>query len=626
MKKLTRNLASALIALALPLSLAACSGDDDPVAVTGVTLDKSEMTLTLGGGDGTLAAAVVPANAANKKLTWTANPSNLVTLAGTDTSATVKPVAAGETVITVKTDDGGFTRTCAVTVFAEVTGVTLSQATMQLAPGGPAGSLTAEVWPSNASQAVEWASDDNGVATVVGDGVTATVTAVAEGTAKITAKSKADGSKSATCTVTVGPAPTSVTVTPVTLSMAPGDTKTLAAAVRPADASQAIVWASEDTSVATVIGNGVTATVTAVAEGTARITATAAGFPSVMGHCDVVVVEEFAIYMGGGFGLYMDGVRSDVLDGNNVNNILIDARGNVHVVGSHYSSASNQFIYPAVYYRNGVSIPLPMIMAGAFESQARAIDIAPNGDAYIVGYEYKGDTIARFWRVTPAGDVETLALADTDPTGWEKSWANAVRWRDGSLYVAGGDQGPAPAYTSHPVIWKDDTKYEMPGNLQELIDMAFADDGSIYVLGSNNTVYSVAPNLSGMTPVAFGSVRYLYSIFVDGNDLYLAGCTGESANVTVARYWKNGGAPIELESPAGAEWAEANDIFVHDGSVYAVGCSYHGSTLGYRAQLWIDGELIQDDRSIDSYFQYYIDRKPACAYAYTVLVAPKRAQ
>jgi uncharacterized protein YjdB len=293
MRKATRSLTSAFAALGLSISFAACSGDDDPV--TGVTLDKSALTLTVGGPSGALAAAVVPANAANKKLTWTADPSNLVTVAGTDTGATVKPVAAGETVITVKTDDGGFTKTCAVTVFAEVAGVTLSQATMQLAPGGPAGSLTAAVLPSEASRSVTWVSDTPGVATVSSaTGATVTITALAPGEATITVASAADPDKTATCTVTVSPAPTSVTVAPTELKLKPDKTGTLAAAVFLDGASQSVIWASDDETVATVVGDGVTATVTAIAEGMARITATAVDFPLVFGVCNVTVAAAAA--------------------------------------------------------------------------------------------------------------------------------------------------------------------------------------------------------------------------------------------------------------------------------------------------------------------------------------------
>lgn len=80
-----------------------------------------------------------------------------------------------------------------------VTGVTLDKETMSLTAGST-GSLTATINPANAAnKSLTWTSDNTAVATVNENGV---VTAVAEGTAKITVKT-ADGEKTAVCTVTV---------------------------------------------------------------------------------------------------------------------------------------------------------------------------------------------------------------------------------------------------------------------------------------------------------------------------------------------------------------------------------------------------------------------------------------
>ena len=108
-------------------------------------------------------------------------------------------------------------------------------------------------------------------------GQTDIVTAVAEGTATITATT-VDGGFTAICNVTVSQSiKSTVNVTGVTLdqsatSIIAGQTDILTAAVEPADATnQAVLWSSSDTSIATVDSKGI---VTAVAEGTATITAT----------------------------------------------------------------------------------------------------------------------------------------------------------------------------------------------------------------------------------------------------------------------------------------------------------------------------------------------------------------
>lgn len=80
-----------------------------------------------------------------------------------------------------------------------VLGVTLDKQTMNLTAGST-GSLTATINPANAAnKSLTWTSDNTAVATVNENGV---VTAVAEGTAKITVKT-VDGEKTAVCTVTV---------------------------------------------------------------------------------------------------------------------------------------------------------------------------------------------------------------------------------------------------------------------------------------------------------------------------------------------------------------------------------------------------------------------------------------
>lgn len=79
----------------------------------------------------------------------------------------------------------------------EATSVTLNKTTTSIKVGANE-TLTATVTPEGASQVVTWSSSDDTKATVDASGK---VTAVAEGTATITAKTA--NNKSATCTVTV---------------------------------------------------------------------------------------------------------------------------------------------------------------------------------------------------------------------------------------------------------------------------------------------------------------------------------------------------------------------------------------------------------------------------------------
>lgn len=166
------------------------------VPVTGVTLDKAELTLEKG-STGTLTATVAPQNATNNTVTWSSSNPEFVTVA----NGTVTAVSAGTATITVTTADGNHKATCTVTVIpktVQVSGIQV-QGSASVYVGGST-KLTATVTPTNATnQKVTWSSNNESVATVGTDG---TVTAVSAGTATITVTTE-DGQKTAACTVTV---------------------------------------------------------------------------------------------------------------------------------------------------------------------------------------------------------------------------------------------------------------------------------------------------------------------------------------------------------------------------------------------------------------------------------------
>ena len=83
----------------------------DPIYVTRVELDQSELALSLGDSY-TLKATVHPYDADNKAITWRSSDETVATVEG----GTVKAMGAGTATITVRTEDGGHTATCVVTV------------------------------------------------------------------------------------------------------------------------------------------------------------------------------------------------------------------------------------------------------------------------------------------------------------------------------------------------------------------------------------------------------------------------------------------------------------------------------------------------------------------------------
>lgn len=94
------------------------------VPVESVSLNKTELTLTEGGGE-TLTATITPTDAANQKVTWSSSASAVATV---DATGKVTAVGAGTTIITVTTADGGKTATCKVTVEHDPAGAWSSNA------------------------------------------------------------------------------------------------------------------------------------------------------------------------------------------------------------------------------------------------------------------------------------------------------------------------------------------------------------------------------------------------------------------------------------------------------------------------------------------------------------------
>ena len=86
-------------------------GGDSKIAVTGVTLDRTELTVNRG-ATAELTATVLPDDATNKKLTWQTGDRTVATV----NKGVVTGVGEGKTTITVTTADGGYTAQCTVTV------------------------------------------------------------------------------------------------------------------------------------------------------------------------------------------------------------------------------------------------------------------------------------------------------------------------------------------------------------------------------------------------------------------------------------------------------------------------------------------------------------------------------
>lgn len=259
------------------------------IKVTQIQLSQTRASL-IEGKELQLTATVLPTDATNQSLTWSSSVEGVATV---DPTGKVTAIKAGTTVITATAkDDSGISASCTVQVTVptvKVTGITLNKTTASVVKGKTV-ALTATVTPDTATdKTIKWTTSNKNVATVSPDGV---VTAVAAGTAIITATAADDREVKATCKITVtNPVikVTKVTLNKTTASVVKGKTLTLTATVTPTNATNKnVTWKSSNTKIATVDGNG---KVTAVAAGTATITCTAADGSRKSATCKITVTN-----------------------------------------------------------------------------------------------------------------------------------------------------------------------------------------------------------------------------------------------------------------------------------------------------------------------------------------------
>lgn len=161
--------------------------------VKAIKINKTRLSIAPG-ATYQLKTAVSPATAVTDALTWSSSDSSIATV----NAGLVTAVSSGHAMITVRAQSGA-SKNCEVTVTggAQTLGVTLDQSEITLFKNATQ-TLTATVSPVGASTALTWKSSDAGVAKVNQKGV---VTAVAKGSAVVTATTKSG--KSAACKVTV---------------------------------------------------------------------------------------------------------------------------------------------------------------------------------------------------------------------------------------------------------------------------------------------------------------------------------------------------------------------------------------------------------------------------------------
>ena len=236
-----------------------------PLAVTGIeVLEHLDIPVN---GTGTVTYSVLPENAYNKNVSFESADAGI---AAVNANGVVTGVSAGETTITVTTEDGGFTGACTINVYNQaVTGVTIEPSEAELTVGSST-KLTATVLPENASNKnVVYAVDDESILSVDQDG---NVTGLSLGTATVTVTTE-DGGFTASAEITVIPVRvTGVGISPEAASVGLGHTIQLTASIKPSNAANKnLFWSVSDETIISVDGQG---TVTGLSLGTATVTVT----------------------------------------------------------------------------------------------------------------------------------------------------------------------------------------------------------------------------------------------------------------------------------------------------------------------------------------------------------------
>ena len=269
------------------------------VAVTGVSINKSKLSIAPN-NTATLTANVAPTDASNTNVTWSSSDSSVASVSSTGVVLAKK---IGTTLITVTTEDGGFTATCNVTVtenpqpttgmvyFKNTNGWTSPTAymwnsTTQVNNVWPGVAMTKTSDSTVFSYEYDTESEYNKIIfTNAGASQTADLTFAGDGYIYDASTGKWSVYSGGGDEVAV----TGVNLDKTSASVSINGTVSLNAIVAPSNATNKnVTWSSSNTSVAKVSGSGV---VTAVAKGSAVITVktTDGGYTAA---CSVTVNEE----------------------------------------------------------------------------------------------------------------------------------------------------------------------------------------------------------------------------------------------------------------------------------------------------------------------------------------------
>ena len=447
------------------------------IPVTGVRLDKKELKLTTGGGY-SLTATVEPSDATDASVSWSSSNSDV---ASVDADGHVSALSEGTAIISVKTTDGGFTASCEVTVPAVPEGLTIEPASVEIAEGATV-QLSATISPAGASQEVQWAALNSGIATVSAGGL---VTGISEGTTKIYARSVENPDIQGECAVTVVKDPTlrGIGLNPTELNLTVGQTYGLQVLYTPEyAANKNVSWTTDNTAVASVSAEGM---VTALTEGSATITATSeeGGFTA---SCAVTVskVEGVKVYCSFKHELLVNGQPdplSGAFDEENFRFDFISAicsdGSDLYSLEAYYNWWDNEYLYYLCKNRR----PLYKINKEKASDNLRSMDVRGGKTALVFRNSSKTYVV-----IVNADGTSSSTSIPCDYTLDDLSGAVSP---SGDLYVAATYQDAFSSY--HLVLYKYTpdgqwSETELSNGSSYMGYVQVSDSGDVYVLTTKN--------------------------------------------------------------------------------------------------------------------------------------------
>jgi|GEM_PF-4500521 len=500
------------------------------IPVAGVNISQSDLSLSKG-GTAILSATVLPNEATNRNVTWSSNNESVATV---NQSGMVTAIAtSGNATITVKTIDGAYTKTCAITVIQgtiSVTGVDISQSTAVLTSGSSV-QLSAIVSPNTATnKGVSWSSSNETVAIVDSTGkVTAVSTKTTNTTARITVKTS-DGGYSKYCDVTVQPVPISISLSRTgTGNHTPGSIQ-IYANISGTTTNKTVNWSSSDADVATVSvsssDSGVPITVLIKDAGYVTITAKSSASSSVTATYRIMVTvpnlsEKRGNTMGNTSNLgYMvpstDGNYIFFRSGENLvkYNLASDTYTTVHtkMTGNYVSCSYMNYYNGYIYFRGNNGYYYKISEGGGSITTVTSTDV---GYVNIID-DYLYSRYGSSYRLYKS----PLTGSGSGYLNSAYSWY--ITYYEGWLYYANGEGGPiykiprTTNYNESPILLTSN-----PAKCLNIYNnkIYYISNGNIRTIGLDGTgdsSYIYGTNITKLN-IHNGMVNY-----IDGSSLYVS--------------------------------------------------------------------------------------------------------